>query len=484
MGKVIQQELPFNWGVPTTQALVPISHYQKAEDNLANLIAGSATPVATLPVTTGGSSQSVHTVFNSNTGKYEVKLGDKVLKSFYKEKTAEEFVKRKGADILREQAPVGNRAVALTEDAKKALQNVKEQLAKTQKDINSDFINNDLRIGKETNWKEVYKDAVPMTHERFVEKYGWDPHTVTAGTTTPAPKAAKTFEEKAEMLKQWKLADKNLRDAERASQAYANLGVDEINKMHGIGVADQEADLLRRKLALQERAGQTSGFRDFSQQCTARSKQIAESADNAVVENADDIAKKVDWKKIGKYGLIAAGAAALIGLGVWAYKKYKDSKAEETTPETPVVPPVPTEPETPVVPPTPTEPETPVVPPVPTEPETPVVPVDPNSPVDADGKMTVKKGDGFWHLAERYLTDKFKNEPEKFANLSEKERNTMIHKKMMEIVELYRKQLEAEGKNADVRFEKRIINGKEQTVVVPVIHPGQKIQVVELDKAA
>ena len=218
---------------------------------------------------------------------------------------------------------------------------------------------------------------------------------------------------------------------------------------------------------------------------------------NTELDNMNDYYKALEgkgkgfnWKKAGKWALIGLGVAAIVGLTAWGIKKHKENKEAELNKQEPApqLTPDPTAQPNPAVQPDATVQPDPIVTPVKPEPALqPVEPVEPTEPslVDADGKMTVQKGDGPWHLAERYLADKFKNEPEKFANLPEKEQNKMIHKKMMEIVELYKKQLEAEGKKADVRFEERIIKGKKQTVVVPVIHPGQKIQVVEIfDEAA
>ena len=192
----------------------------------------------------------------------------------------------------------------------------------------------------------------------------------------------------------------------------------------------------------------------------------------------DDIAKQMS-KQNTKMALIG-GAIALAGIAAAGIAGYllgknndKDDKvqAEDTTPvvkpekeekqeeTTPVVPVVPVDPTDPTDPTEPTEPTTPV---------TPVDPVDPNSPIDADGNATVQKGDGLWHIAERYLEYKFKNEPDKFKNLSETEKNQMIWKEVHRIADLN-----------GFKLVSSIIKGKKLLVTDPMLHTGDKVQVVK-----
>jgi len=195
-----------------------------------------------------------------------------------------------------------------------------------------------------------------------------------------------------------------------------------------------------------------------------------------------ELANKVDdLAKGNKKMALIGGAIALVGAAVAGIAGYllgkkagSDDKvnAEETTP-------VVTTPEDEIK----QEEITPIVtPPVVTVPEEeqekeevpPVETIDPNSPVDADGKMTVKKGDGLWHLAKRYLEYNFKNEPEKFENLSENEQHKLILKEVYRIAKLN-----------EFKLVTKVINGKVQVVTEPMIHPGDKIQIIKkMDTAA
>lgn len=55
--------------------------------------------------------------------------------------------------------------------------------------------------------------------------------------------------------------------------------------------------------------------------------------------------------------------------------------------------------------------------------------------IDADGKYLTKKGDTFWKIAERYLEGKFKDKPEKFANLPKQRKDAIIQKECERIME-------------------------------------------------
>ena len=189
----------------------------------------------------------------------------------------------------------------------------------------------------------------------------------------------------------------------------------------------------------------------------------------------------LNWKKIGKYaifaGLALAGAAAIGSLiAKYANNDKKEVKQEEVNPEsTTTVANVSEEPNYTI-----NLPEVIITPGNNTEKTDESdnmqgqSKLDPNSPIDADGKMTVQKGDGLWHIAERYLEYKFKNEPDKFNNLSESEKNQMIWKEVHRIADLNGFELVT-----------KIVNGKEVMVTEPMIHPEQEIQVVKkMDIAA
>ena len=202
-------------------------------------------------------------------------------------------------------------------------------------------------------------------------------------------------------------------------------------------------------------------------------------ADKRAEEIIKKNAKKVNWKKIGKWGAIAVVGAVLVGLAAWGIKKYNENKAANVT----NVEPQPESLPTPIAAKAELDKKHAPVP----EPAI-TTPLDPKSPVDADGKMTVQKGDGLWHIAERYLEAKFKTEPEKFANLTKKEQNKMIYKEMIRIAKLYEAQLNEDNQSKNpikVTYQDVVINGKTQRVAIPMLRTGQKIQVVEkLDKAA
>lgn len=202
--------------------------------------------------------------------------------------------------------------------------------------------------------------------------------------------------------------------------------------------------------------------------------QVADKADDAakgiaqVADKTDDVAKGFNWAKAGKIGAIVLGAAAIIGGAAWLINKAC-KKDETPVDETPVEDtPAKTEPETPVAP---NEPEVPVVPVAPTEPEVPVAPTEPTEPEapatpELKTEYEAQRGDGIWHIAERYLKDKYANEPDKFENLTTEEKNKMILDETLRIAELNNYEL-----------VERTINGKKQIVPNPTLHPGDKVKV-------
>ena len=173
-----------------------------------------------------------------------------------------------------------------------------------------------------------------------------------------------------------------------------------------------------------------------------------------------DVAKKVDWKKIGKYGAIAAGVAAVVGLGIWAYKKHKDNKAEEAAQQDlkPVLPEekldIDSGLDLPKI-------EVPKF-------EIPKLDIEDGDNAEKPENTEVKteyttvKGDSFWKIAERHLKDKFKNEPDKFENLTTQEKNRLIYKETMRIMELNGYKLDENKWFSD-----------------PMLHPNVKLKLEE-----
>lgn len=56
--------------------------------------------------------------------------------------------------------------------------------------------------------------------------------------------------------------------------------------------------------------------------------------------------------------------------------------------------------------------------------------------LNEDGEYTIKNDDSFWKIAEKHLKDKYKNEPEKFENLSNIQKNIMVQKECERIMKL------------------------------------------------
>ena len=218
-----------------------------------------------------------------------------------------------------------------------------------------------------------------------------------------------------------------------------------------------------------------------------RAAQIIKENESDYLKKLGKEGKKINWAKWGKWGAVALGAAALIGLGIWGVKKYRENQEEQannaqaqqpinnveqpdSTATGAVIPPIGVVPGDSTVvginpPVAPAEPDTPAVEPTPVH--------NPNSVVDQDGNMTVKKGDGLWHIAKRYIEEKYANEPEKYENLSKAEQDKLIWKEVHRIAELN-----------DFELVTKFINGKEVIVTSPMIHAGDKVKVVETETLA
>ena len=88
--------------------------------------------------------------------------------------------------------------------------------------------------------------------------------------------------------------------------------------------------------------------------------------------------------------------------------------------------------------------------------------------LDAEGKYLTKKGDTFWKIAERYLKGKFKDEPEKFANLPKERKDTIIQKECERIM-----------KQNGYWYDEN------HNLPVPMLNQKIKVEIVEkIDKAA
>ena len=279
----------------------------------------------------------------------------------------------------------------------------------------------------------------------------------------------------------------------------ARITADQINNLHGIGVENHTLRGLNYDYAhLEELSDYKRRLGEQLHRPTEFSPEVLddltghgvnkeldamndyyralEQADDAtkIVDNVDDVAKGFNWKKAGKWAAIALGVAALAGLAAWGISKLckKDEPQVQETPkvETPVEDtPATTEPETPETqetPEAPVEPEVPVTPVIP-EP-TPEVTPEPTPEVKPELKTEyeAQRGDGIWHIAERYLKDKYANEPDKFENLTTAEKNKMILDETLRIAELNNYEL-----------VERTINGKKQIVPNPTLHPGDKVKV-------
>ena len=124
--------------------------------------------------------------------------------------------------------------------------------------------------------------------------------------------------------------------------------------------------------------------------------------------NLDNIDKLLKRNNFRMLGLIALGGLAAWGIKelVEHVKEKKNAKEAEPVAEQPVV-----------------------------EEKAEEV-VTPNLPLNEDGTYTSVEGDNFNTIAARYLADKYRNEPDKFENLSEAEKEAMIDKECVRIMKL------------------------------------------------
>ena len=338
-------------------------------------------------------STTIEKVFNPKTNKYDIKVGDKVIKSFYRESLADKYIEKYGVKLLKE-APLG---------------------------VIDEKINPNPSHSSNTSLEERLANA-----EKEAKR-----------NKTLAERYKALAESKEERLK-----------AQRKG------------KKTGPAEADRQAEEIIRKNS--QNATNT--------QAGDAIENGAKKANKTTVGKAF---KNIPWKKIGKWGgLIALVGLAAVGVNSLIQNAKDKNQAVDQNSTTPVPATSIVEENDSIAVATDTigNNET-VVPPV-VEQE--VEEVDPNSPIDADGKATVQKGDGLWHIAERYLEYKHKNTPETFANLSEKEKNQMILKEVRRLAKLN-----------GYEFVQKEINGKLQTVTSPMMHPVDKIQVEKkMDVAA
>ncbi len=439
---------------------------QMLQDNPLKPILTSSNDSKTIMVTS---------VLNPKTGKYDVKVGDKVVHSFGSKKLAEEYAKRKGPDLLRDVAPLGD----ITKGT-----HPNTNLIQTDKldDFGNRFNNIDDHLGRlDSRVDGIYqnvdklKRGVGEANGKIIGKIDDVAHNVTG------------------------LTDKVDDVAQNVGKLKRGLGevsgkligkIDEQGKAIG-DLANKTDDIAQNVGKLKTGLGEGLG------------KVIAKVDDQGkaigtLTDKVDDIAKQMS-KQNGKMALIAGAAVVLAGVAGYLLGKSADkdkadvadgiTKAGEAagnvvadnatktgatnqSPEVTVVAPQNGN-ETNITEPNPiaaqAEPDTPLA--AVDEPE---IIIDPNSPIDADGRATVQDGDGLCRIARRYLKYKFKNEPDKFKNLSTEEQEKLVWQVVDKIKEL----------NGFELVEK-VINGKKVLVTKEMIHPGQKIQVVEkLDKVA
>ena len=216
-----------------------------------------------------------------------------------------------------------------------------------------------------------------------------------------------------------------------------------------------------RWAALAKNRGKVSGVVEADR----RAEKFFEQQANQVKK-----AKIFNWKKAGKWGLIGLGITTVVGLIANGIKKNNDNmktalseqksspqeanqklksgtvstdmneETVESTPSTSVV----------------SENST-----------VSVESTESDSIIDADNNITVEAGDGLWHIARRYLEDKYKNEPEEFENLSTDEQEKLIWQEVKSIAKLNNFELVT-----------TVLNGKEVIITAPMIHPGDKVKVV------
>lgn len=131
-----------------------------------------------------------------------------------------------------------------------------------------------------------------------------------------------------------------------------------------------------------------------------------------LIRRHDNYKKNVTTNNLKKAGKFAA-LVGLVGLAAWGIKELFDKKKEkELVQETEPVA------------------EQPVVE------EKVEEKVTPNLPLNEDGTYTSVEGDNFNTIAARYLADKYRNEPDKFENLPQAEKEAMIDKECIRIMKL------------------------------------------------
>ena len=362
-----------------------------------------------------------------------------------------------------------------------------------------------FRIGDEVNWKEIYKDADDVADDagKVVHNH-YHTH--------------KTVINKIDDVRINELTDKVDDIGNEVGKVKRGMGeafgktiakIDDLGQnVDDIGknvnqLTDKVDDIATNVGKLKRGLGEVSG------------KIIAKVDDNT--DAIKTLTSKVDdMAKTNKKMALVGGAIALVGIaaaGIAGYfigKSNEDEKAEGTKPEGTqpevievpdenVVPPViidgedeipgENDNETPEIP-DGNDNETPVIPggdddetpeiPGGDENETPEVPDNNNNnehnPIlNTDGTFTVGRGvknGTFWGIAEQILEWTYRNEPDKFKNLSVNQRNVMIQKETDRLMELNK------------RGKKEVtVNGKTWIVPEPTIHPGDKNKTQE-EKAA
>jgi hypothetical protein len=278
-------------------------------------------------------------------------------------------------------------------------------------------------------------DVKAVTWEKYDEKRGIPYNPQKSGVVEADKRAEKFFKTEAEHAK---------------IQA-------EYDKM----AKEYEAMKTERWAALAKNRGKVSGVVEADRRAEKFFEQQAKQVKKAKIFN---------WKKAGKWGLIGLGITTVVGLIANGIKKNNDNQetvlsnrelnsqeanqelisdtvstanqkeTEEATPSTSVV----------------SENST-----------VSVESTESDSIIDADNNITVEAGDGLWHIARRYLEDKYKNEPEEFENLSTDEQEKLVWKEVKRIAELNNFELVT-----------TVLNGKEVIVTAPMIHPGDKVKVV------
>ena len=365
-------------------------------------------------ITQGSKSVTVYKTFNKKTKMYDVKVGDQVVKSFHGKKAADKFIKLKGDDILKKMAPLGD----------------------VTKGVNGKNITTECHFPTPKDPSKIQlgtANATPssgMTWKKYAEQHGTTYTPPTSGVGEADRRAAEIIKKNAEHAA--KQAEYDVMAQEYRAmkdKRWQALG-ERMGQKSGVGEADRRAAEIIKKNAehATKQAEYTKWAQDNAKELTKNEKLI-------------DGTKKFNWKKAGKWAAIGLGVAAVVGLAVWGIKKYnesKEAKLEDLEPSPQPKPKQSVEPDPQPVVPTP-EPNpapipepcpTPVPVPEPVKPE----PVKPNLPVDPDGTYTTKKGDTFWGIAKKHLADKYQDQPEKFANLTEKQQNVLIQKECERIM--------------------------------------------------